>query len=178
MNSILGSRRSPAEGNGNPLQYSCLGNPMNRGNLVGYSPWGHKRVGHNLVTKQQNQKYTKQKLTFPWGSLRFPKVLQISSCCCCSVTQSYSTLCNPMDCSTPGLPVPHHLPEFAQVHVHCISDAIQPSHPPTPSPPSALNLSQHQGLLQWLSCLHQMTKILEFQLQHQSFQWVFRVDFP
>ena len=62
----------------------------------------------------------------------------------CSVAQLCPTLCDPMDCSTPGLPVPHHLPEFAQVHVHCIGDDIQPSHPLTPSS-SALNLSQHQG---------------------------------
>ena len=80
-----------------------------------------------------------------------------------SVTQSCLTLCDPMDCSTPGLPVPHHLLEFAQVHVHCLSDAIQPSHPLLPSSPSALNLSQHQGL-----CLQHMTKILELQLQCQS----------
>ena len=59
---------------------------------------------------------------------------------------SHVRLCEPMDCSTPGLPVPHYLPEFAQVHVHCLSDAIQPSYPLTPS--SALNLSQHQGLFQ------------------------------
>ena len=67
---------------------------------------------------------------------------------CCSVTQSCPTLCDPMDCSTPALPVPHHLPEFVQGHVHYISDVIQPSHPLTPSSPSALNLSQHQGLFQ------------------------------
>ena len=67
--------------------------------------------------------------------------------CCCSVTQMCPTLGDPMDCSTPGLPVPHHLPKFSQVHVHCISDAIQPSHPLTPYS-SALNLSQYQGLFQ------------------------------
>ena len=61
---------------------------------------------------------------------------------------SHVQLCNPMDCSTPGPPVPHHLLKFAQVHVHCISDAIQPSHPLMPSSPFALNLSQHQGLFQ------------------------------
>ena len=81
-----------------------------------------------------------------------------------------------MDCSTPCLPVPHHLPEFAQVHVHCISDAVQPSHLLVPSSPSALHLSQHQGLFQWVVCLHQMSKILELLLQHQFFQWIFRVD--
>ena len=84
----------------------------------------------------------------------------------------------PMDCSTPGLSVPHHLPKFALVHIHCISDAIQLSHPLMPPSPSALNLFQHQGLFQWVSSSHQVTKILELQLQHQSFQWVFRVDFP
>ena len=87
-------------------------------------------------------------------------------------------LCNPMDCSTTGFSVPHHLLKFAQVHDHCISDAIQPSHPLTPSSPFALNISQYQGLFQWVSCSHQMTKILELQLQHQSFQRVLRVDFP
>ena len=86
--------------------------------------------------------------------------------CCCSVTQACPTLCNPMDCSTPVLSVPHHLPRFAQVHVHCIHDAVQISHPLTPSSPSALNLSQHQGLFQRVFYSHQMTKILELQLQH------------
>ena len=80
--------------------------------------------------------------------------------CCCSVTQSCPTLCNSMDCSMPGLAVPHHLLELAQVHVHCIGDTIQPSQPLTPSSPSALNLSQHQGLFQWVGCLHQVTKIM------------------
>ena len=65
---------------------------------------------------------------------------------CCSVAQSCLTLCDPMDCSTPGLPVTHHLPKFAQVHVHCIGDAIQSSHPLMPSSPPALNLSLHEGL--------------------------------
>ena len=82
----------------------------------------------------------------------------------------------PMDCSTTSLSVPHHLLKFAQVHVHCIGDAIQPSHPLMPSSP-AFNLSQDQGLFQWVGCLHQVTKILELQLQHQFFLWVFRVDF-
>ena len=77
--------------------------------------------------------------------------------------------------SKPGLPVPHHLSKFAQVHVYCIGDAIQPSHPLMPS--SAVNLSQHQVLFQWVSCSHHVAKILELQLQHQSFQQVFSVDF-
>ena len=94
-----------------------------------------------------------------------------------SVTQLCPTLCNPMDCSTPGLPVHHQLPKFTQTHVHWISDAIQPSHPlSSPSPPT-FNLSQHQGLFKWVSSSHQVAKVLEFQLQHQSFQWIFRTDF-
>ena len=82
-----------------------------------------------------------------------------------------------MDCSMPGFPVPHQLPELAQTYVHRLGDAIQPSHPlSSPSPP-AFNLSQHQGLFQWVSCSHQVAKVLELQLQHQSFQWTFRTDF-
>ena len=92
-----------------------------------------------------------------------------------SVTQSYSTLSDPMDCSMPGFPVHHQLLEFTQTHVHWVSDAIQPSHPL--SSPSGLNLSQHQGLFKWVSSLHQVAKVSEFQLQHQSFQWMFRTYF-
>ena len=78
-----------------------------------------------------------------------------------SVTPSCPTLCDPMNRSTPGLPVCHQLPEFTQTHVHWVSDAIQPSHPlSSPSPP-AFNLSQHEGLFQWVSSLHQVAKILE-----------------
>ena len=87
-----------------------------------------------------------------------------------SDAQSCPTLCNPIDCSTPGLPVHHQLPEFTKTHVHSVSDAIQPSHPLlSPSPPT-FNLSQHQGLFQWVSSFHLVEKVLEFQLQHQSFQ--------
>ena len=91
------------------------------------------------------------------------------------------TLCDPMDRSTPGLPVHHQLPEITQTHVHWVGDAIQPSRSlSSPSPP-AFNLSQHQGLLQCVGSSHQVTKVLEFQLQHQSFQWIlgqisFRID--
>ena len=85
------------------------------------------------------------------------------------VAQSCPTLWDPMDCSTPGFPVHHQLPEFTQTHVHWVGDAIQPSHPlSSPSPP-AFNLSWHQALFQWVSSSHQVAKVLEFQLQHQSF---------
>ena len=86
-----------------------------------------------------------------------------------------------MNHSTPGLPVHHQLPEFTQAHVHQVRDAIQPSYPLlSPSPP-AFNLSQHQGLFKWVSSSHQVAKVLELQLQHQSFQWYlelisFRMD--
>ena len=87
-----------------------------------------------------------------------------------SVAQSCLTLCNCMDRSTPGLAVHHQLPEPAQTHVHRVSDAIQPSHLLlSPSPP-AFNLSQHQGLFKRVNSSHQVAKVLEFQLQHQSFQ--------
>ena len=96
---------------------------------------------------------------------------------CCSVTQSCLTICNPMDCRKPDFPVLHHLLKFAQTHVHWVSDDIQPSHPLSLTPPPAFNLAQHQGIFQWSTSLHQVAKVLELQLQHQSFQWIFRVDF-
>ena len=93
-----------------------------------------------------------------------------------SVTQSCLTLCDPMDCSSPGFPVHHQLPELAQIQVHQVDD-IQPSHPLlSPSPPT-FSFSQHQGLFQWVSSSHHMAKVLEFQLRYQSFQWIFRTDF-
>ena len=94
-----------------------------------------------------------------------------------SVIQWCMTLCNPMDCSMPGLPVHHQLPELTQTHVHQVGDAIQPSHPLSSSSPPAFNLSQHQGLFQWVGFSHQVAKVLELQLQHLSFQWIFRTDF-
>ena len=93
-----------------------------------------------------------------------------------SVAQSCLTLCDPMNCSTPGLPVHHQLPEFTQIQVHQVSDAIQPSHPlSSPSPP-APNPSQHQSLFQWVNSSHEVAKVLESQLQHHSFQRNARVD--
>ena len=94
-----------------------------------------------------------------------------------SVTQLCPTLWDPMDCSTSGLPVHHQLPEFTQTHVHWTRDAIQPSHPLSSPSPLAFNLSQLQDLFQWVCFLHQVAKVLEFQLQHRSFQWILRTDF-
>ena len=104
-------------------------------------------------------KYVKNKITF-----------------CCFV-QPYSTLCYPMDCSTPGFHVLYSLPESAQTHVHWVGDIIQPSHPLTPPSSPVLNLSQHQELFQWVVSSYQVVKLLELQLKHQSFQWIFRTDF-
>ena len=108
-----------------------------------------------------------------WSLLRtfFSDSVQFSS-----IAQSCPTLCDPIDSSMPGLPVHHQLLEFTQTHVHWAGDAIQPSHPlSSPSSP-AFNLSQHQALFKWVSTLHQVAKVLEFQLQHQSFQWTPRSD--
>ena len=112
------------------------------------------------------------------GSLQvFPRLLLTFSLQFSSVAQSCPTLCHPVDCRMPGFLINHQLPEFIQTHVHPVSDAIQPSHPlSSPSPP-AFNLSQHQGHFQWVGSSHEVAKVLEFQLQHQSFQWIFRTDF-
>ena len=107
----------------------------------------------------------------PPGELSIDQSIQFSS-----VGQSCPTLCDPMRLSTPGFPVHHKLPEFTQTHAHPVSDAIQPFYPLSSPSPSAFNLSQHQGLFQWVSSSHQVAKVLEFQLQHQSFQWTPRTD--
>ena len=113
-------------------------------------------------------------LTFhTFSSVSYPKLIifysvQLLSCV---------WLCDPIDCSTPVFPAHHQFPELTQTHVHWLGDDIQPSHPlSSPSPP-AFNLSQHQGLFKWVSFLYQVAKLLEFQLQHQSFQSIFRTDF-
>ena len=93
--------------------------------------------------------------------------------CCCSVAQSFLTLCQPMDHSMPGSTVLHHLPEFAQTHVCWVDDAIQPSHPLSSLSPPAFNISQCQGHFQWVGSSHQVAKVLE--LQHKSFQCTFRL---
>ena len=102
---------------------------------------------------------------------------------CQFVVQSLCSvrLCDPMDCSRPGFPVLHCLLEFAQIHIHWVSDAIQLSHPLSSPPPPAFNLSQPQGVFQWVRFSHQVAKVLDLQLLHQSFQWIlgltsFRID--
>ena len=120
------------------------------------------RFAYSVLTDISNN------MTFshPYSSVQFS-----------SVTQSCLILCDPMDCSIPGLPVHHQLSEFTQTHARWVSDAFQKSHLlSSPSSP-AFNLSQCQGLFKWVSSMHQVAKVLEFQLQHQSFQWIFKTDF-
>ena len=108
--------------------------------------------------------------------------VQFSSIQFRSVFQSCPTLCEPIGCSTPGFPVYHQLPQSTQTHVHWVGDAIQPSHSLSSLSPPVFNLSQHQGLFKWVGPSYQVAKILEFQLQHQHFQWThpglisFRMD--
>ena len=111
--------------------------------------------------------------TWDWWSISQMIIVQFSS-----VAQSCPINCNPMNRSTPGFPVHHQLLESTQTHVYRVSDAIQPSYPlPSPSPPVP-NPSQHQHLFQWVNSSHEVAKVLEFQLQHQSLQWTPRTDLP
>ena len=127
------------------------------------------------VVDQFSQNHFLKRLSFlhciflpPLSTIRCPSV--------CSVAQSCPTLCDPMNCSTPSLPVHHQLPEFTQTHAHRVSDAIQPSHPlSSPSPP-APNPPHHQSLFQWVNSSHEVDKVFEFQLQHQSFQWTSKTN--
>ena len=103
--------------------------------------------------------------------------MSLLSCCCCSVAQLCLTLCNPMNCITPGFPLLHYLPELSQTHVHWVGDAIQPSQPlSSPSPPD-FSFSQQQEVFSNKFLFTSGAQVLELQLQHQSFQWRFRVDF-
>ena len=130
-----------------------------------------------LLKKQKtNKQKKKHKKTHLSPVLNLQTALYKDSVQFSSVAQSCLTLYDTMDCSTPGLPACHQLPGFTQTHIHWVGDAIQPSHPLS-SPSPAFNLSQQQGLFQWVNSSHQVAKVLEFLLQHQSFQWIFRVDF-
>ena len=96
---------------------------------------------------------------------------------CCLVAKSCLALCCLMNCSTPGFPVFHYLLEFAETHVHWVGDGIQPSHPLLPPSPPALNLFQHQGIFQWAGFSHQVARVLEVQLQHNSSEYSGLISF-
>ena len=149
------------------LTWVCITQFINRAYEISFSVSLHPTPRHQDCT------------LFPLQTLRYlfvDQALQFSSVQFSSASQSCPTLCNSMNRSTPGLPVHHQLPEFTQTHIHRVGDAIQPSHPLLfPSPP-APNPSQHQSLFQWVNSSHEVAKVLEFQLQHQSFQWIPRID--
>ena len=146
------------------IQYLYFGSHSYSLNSGTYPTSVFKKLFLSLILAYSQNQYLNP--SFEKGSVQFS-----------SVAQSCLTLCDPMNHSTPGLPVHHQLPEFTQAHVHWVSDAIQPSHPlSSPSPPAS-NPSQHEGLFQWVNSSHQVAKVLEFQLQHQSFQWTHRTDF-
>ena len=148
-------------------------------------PWGRTNAEQHLCSKCLTG--SGRNWGFVWSLLEFgffcclPLLPFFPNCFLQGVVavQSLSQvwLCYAMDCSTQGFPVLHYFLEFAQIHVHWASDAIQPSHPLSSPAPPAFNLSQHQGLFQWVCSLHQMAKVSELQLQHKYFQWIFRVDF-
>jgi len=134
------------------------------------------------ISQSQKDRYCMIKLLSIWLSSK-DVLYKIAICTTLHISVQYSsvaqlclTLCDPMNCRSPGLPVHHQLPEFTQTHVHRVSDAIQPSHPlSSPSSPDP-NPSQHQSLFQWVNSSHEVAKVLEFPLQHQSFQWTPRTD--
>ena len=116
------------------------------------------------------------KLPNPCFRTHVPQLLSFCPDQCSSVTQSCLTLCDPRDCSILGICVHHQLLDFTQSNAHWVGDVFQQSHPLLAPSSPAFNLSQDQGLSQWVSSSHQMVKVLEFQLQHQSFQWILRTD--
>ena len=145
--------------------YSLVGETTVGGNV-------QKATGNIFLKREEAYEQANKWAWCSYGTCSGPAVSVRFS----SVAQSCPTLCDPMNHSTPGLPVHHQLPGFTQTHVHLVGDAIQPSHPlSSPSPP-APNPSQRQSLFQWVNSSHEVAKVLEFQLQHESFQWTPRTD--
>ena len=144
------------------------------------SPKHSHQIKHFSTFKKQKKK-VKEEIENAGLKLNIQKTKimasgPISSIQFSSVAQSCLTLCNPMNRSTPGFPVHHQLQEFTQTHVHWVGDTIQSSHPLSFPSPLAFSISQHQSLFNKpVLCIND--EVLEFQLQHQSFQWIFRIDF-
>ena len=124
-----------------------------------YVQWNQSGLENKADTVPKDQTYVICFLGKKDMNIKNSNSVQFSS-----VAQSCPTLCDPVNCSMSGLPVHHQLPEFTQTHVHRVSDAIQPSHALSSSSPPAPNPSQHQSLFQWVNSLHEMAKVLEFQL--------------
>ena len=148
-----------------------LGNSEGQGSLACCSPWGHK--GSDMTEWQNLIEW----LNWTDFSVVIHKVIiQYVMCCTvfsCSVLSDFLWPLGPQHARL----VLYHLLELAQTHVYWVGDAIQPSRPLSPPSPLALSLSKHQGLFQWVSSSHQVAKLLELQLQHQSFQRIFKTDF-
>ena len=139
---------------------------------------GTKVQGLFLVQLGLNSKVSSLERVFPQcPHLNHSLTALGSSCSLPPFTKLCLTLWDPMNYSTPGFPVLCYLSEITQIHVHWVNDVIQPSHPLSAPSVPALNLSHHQGLFQWVGSSHQVTRVLELQLQYQSSQWIFSVDF-
>ena len=148
----------------------CLSStPKVYSNSCSLSWWCHPTISAPVIPFSSRFQFFQCASLFKWVSSSHS--VQFSS-----LSQSCPTLCDPMNCSIPGLPVHHQLTEFTQTHIHRAGDAIQPSHPlSSPSPPSP-NPSKHQSLFQWVNSSHEVAKVLEFQLQHHSFQRTLMTD--
>ena len=144
--------------------------PMMKEDWASYLSWSFIFISHQFRDFKKSQTFCASRTYLCLYTLWKVVVHLLTSC---------ATLCDPIDYSTPAFPVLHQLLEFAQTCAHWVGNAIQLSHPLSPSSPPVLNLSQYQGLFQWVTSFHQVIKVLEFQLQlqHQSFQWIFRIDF-
>ena len=187
MDSVPGFGRYPEGRHGNPVKYSCLENPKDRGawqamvhrsQRIGHdwSNWAHRTARHS-TRSPRNRIYIEEMINLHTGIRVLSLSLHIFGLSVQFISVTCVWLCGPMGCTTPGFPVHHQLLKLVQTHVHWVGDAILPFHPLSSPSPSTFNLSQHRSLFQWVSSSHQVAKVLEFQLQFQSFQWIFSTDF-
>ena len=136
-----------------------------------------RAIGEALIPALERHMYLWLLISSREATSFLENVSKLTFCFCCSVVKLCPTLCDPMNCNTPGFPVLHYLPEFAQTQVHWVSDALQSSRPLLPVCPLAFNLSQDQGLFQWVSSLHQVAKVLQLQFQHLSNEYSGLISF-
>ena len=165
LGSILGLGRSPGGGNGNPVQYSCLENSMDRAAWGGYGPWDHKESETTEHTQGPNSHtYNRRWILYHWVSRETFSSVQLLSRIQLFVTHGLQHARPPCPSSTPGV-YSNSSPLSGWCHLTISSSVIPFS--------SRLQSFPAQGLFKWVSSLHQVAKLLEFQLQHQSFQWIF-----